>query len=442
MTETSNTFIELHIEELGPIHDSRIVLKPFMVFSGESGTGKSYTALLVHYLYKVVCYEGILDFFNYLKVSYDELLKQLPTKKNKAKEDILYKFTLSRFEQWCNTSAINYLKEMLGNYSLTGKISIKFHGLSSSYIFKYKREIAEMNGENIYSDIITLNGSSSLRLPFRSAEWGKLPFSALFGTYLKTMLQIPQESTFILPPSRGGLVSLSDTGRNAFMSSPGGMYKEFISDFSDLKAAQPKNIDSENTYSKLSQSLIKGKINIKDNDLYYEQAFGEIPITAGAASVKELAPFALMLQKGLVSDYSVMFEEPETNLHPELQIKVADTLAYLLQQGCRFQITTHSHYFLRRINDLIRLDILQHKLSKEEYQSLCDRHHYHPELTIAPRLIGAYYFKRISDTEVKIIVQEAGNGIPFDTFQSVLNHQLKDSSYIYDKMCELDGAAD
>ena len=143
------------------------------------------------------------------------------------------------------------------------------------------------------------------------------------------------------------------------MTAPGGMYKEFISDFSDLKAAQPKNVDAEKHYSQLSQSLIKGKINIKDNDLYYEQAFGEIPITAGAASVKELAPFVLMLQKGLIGDYSVMFEEPETNLHPELQIRVADTLVYLLQQGCRFQITTHSDYFLRRINDLIRLDILK-----------------------------------------------------------------------------------
>lgn len=282
-----------------------------------------------------------------------------------------------------------------------------------------------------------------LRLPYRSSEWGNIPYHLLFNIYLKSFYQIHQRNTLLLPPSRGGLVCLTDTGRGNFQISQGGMYNEFISGLSNLKSATPfKDENAIGEYQTLSQSLIKGKINIKDNDLYYEQAFGEIPITAGAASVKELAPFALMLQKGLVSDYSVMFEEPETNLHPELQIKVADTLAYLLQQGCRFQITTHSDYFLRRINDLIRLDILQHKLSKEEYQSLCDRHHYHPELTIAPRLIGAYYFKRISDTEVKIIVQEAGNGIPFDTFQSVLNHQLKDSSYIYDKMCELDGTAD
>ena len=42
--------IEIQIEQLGPIRDSKIVLKPFMFFSGESGTGKSYTALLIHYI--------------------------------------------------------------------------------------------------------------------------------------------------------------------------------------------------------------------------------------------------------------------------------------------------------------------------------------------------------------------------------------------------------
>lgn len=438
MTETSNTFIELHIEELGPIHDSRIVLKPFMVFSGESGTGKSYTALLVHYLYKILCEMEVAEFFKDLNASFDEQKAQLPDEGG-----VLLEFTLNQFEEWLNEKAVRYVAHMLGNYTLKGRIHVHFEGPKANYKFTYQKEVAEMNGEMMYFDTVTLNDLPPLRLPYRSSEWGNIPYHLLFNIYLKSFYQIHQRNTLLLPPSRGGLVCLTDTGRGNFQISQGGMYNEFISGLSNLKSATPfKDENAIGEYQTLSQSLIKGKINIKDNDLYYEQAFGEIPITAGAASVKELAPFAFMLQKGLVSDYSVMFEEPETNLHPELQIKVADTLAYLLQQGCRFQITTHSDYFLRRINDLIRLDILQHKLSKEKYQSLCDSHHYHPELTISPRLIGAYYFKRISETEVKIIVQEAGNGIPFDTFQSVLNHQLKDSSYIYDKMCELNGAAD
>lgn len=38
--------IRIIIDKLGPITDLEIVFKPFMVFTGESGLGKSYTALL------------------------------------------------------------------------------------------------------------------------------------------------------------------------------------------------------------------------------------------------------------------------------------------------------------------------------------------------------------------------------------------------------------
>ena len=38
--------IRIIIDKLGPITDSEIELKPFMVYTGESGLGRSYTALL------------------------------------------------------------------------------------------------------------------------------------------------------------------------------------------------------------------------------------------------------------------------------------------------------------------------------------------------------------------------------------------------------------
>lgn len=42
--------IRILIDKLGPITNSEITLKPFMVFTGESGLGKSYTAFLVYNL--------------------------------------------------------------------------------------------------------------------------------------------------------------------------------------------------------------------------------------------------------------------------------------------------------------------------------------------------------------------------------------------------------
>lgn len=425
----SNNTIKIHIDHLGPVRNSDLELKPFMVFTGESGTGKSYTALLVHYVYKILCTYECSKFFESIEASFDKHKQQL----SDENDGFLFEFNINLFEEWINQEAVRYVGDSLGSYNLNANVKIKFIGPAENYRFVYKRDILEINGEMSYFDNIQMNDFYPLRLPYNSKEWGELPYSALFRNYLQVVFGIKQTKTFLLPPSRGGLVCLNDVGRGNFLSSKGWMYNEFISNFSDLKSEKP--IDE--AYSELSESLIKGKINIKDDDLYYEQSYGEIPITASAASIKELAPFAIMLQKGLVEQYSVMFEEPETNLHPELQIKTADTLSYLLHKGCRFQITTHSDYILRRINDLIRLDILKKNIDEKEYTDFCDSHNYDSSLNIDKEKIGAFLFKRISENETVIQMQKIDCGIPFDTFQSVLDNQLTDSSYLYDKLSEM-----
>ena len=424
--------IEIYIEELGPIRNSRIELKPFMVFSGESGTGKSYTALLVHYIYKVLCNNGLPAFFMEDTASFDKHKEQLPD----ANQGILYEFTLQEFEAWCSQSVIRYVGEMIGNYSLTGKVSIKFNGLPTDrYRFSYAKEVLERDGEMKYYDTVSMNNGLPLRLPYNSTRWYGLPYATLFIAYIKGIFGIKQESTFLLPPSRGGIVCLNDIGKNALT----GMYKEFMWNLSDLKTSFPKSeVDNEN-YSVLSQKLIDGKINLRNNDLYYEQqSYEEIPIMAGAASIKELAPFVIMLQKGLVGRYSIMFEEPETNLHPELQIKVADLLAFAHQVGSHIQITTHSDYLLRRLNDLIRLDELKTHLSEEEYLSFCQANLYNPEITLPSSAVAALYFEREGEA-VKIRKQEVEDGISFDTFKSAVNKQLLSSVKLSDKLEEIRG---
>lgn len=143
-----------------------------------------------------------------------------------------------------------------------------------------------------------------------------------------------------------------------------------------------------------------------------------IPIMTAASSVKELTPFALMLQKEIVVDYAILFEEPESHLHPEMQIQVTDLLAYILNEGGRLQVTTYNDYFLRRINDLIRLHLLKKKMSEEVYTDFCQQHKLNPDITIPAKKVSAYYFQR-QDTVVKILPQSAEEGIPFDTFSKV-----------------------
>ena len=384
--------IEIQIEQLGPIRDSKIVLKPFMFFSGESGTGKSYTALLVHYIYCLICDNALSDFFKEQGVSYNQLMAEHPD----DEEGVLYEFSLSQLEAWCSKAAVSYLGQMLGNPALKAQISIRFKGVPDHYKYTFKKEVLNLSGDVMdYFDLIQLNNGHSVRVPHRSEKWEAIPLYLLFQISMKTIFGIKQSKTFLLPPSRGALVGLSDTTRWGVMASMG-MYEEFLSDFSVLKAKKIDNTDTRQQYKELSEKMLQGNIQIRDNDLFYEQPSMEvpIPIMAAASSVKELTPFALMLQKGVVAEYSILFEEPESHLHPEMQIKVADLLAYILNEGGRMQVTTHSDYFLRRINDLIRLNLLKNKMGEEEYVAFCEQHGFNPDITISPTKVGAYYFQR------------------------------------------------
>ncbi len=425
--------ITIYIEELGPIRNSEIELKPFMVFSGDSGVGKSYSALLVHYIYRILCNTALSSFFEEIKANYNTLIDQ----HQEDKEGLLFEFSLSQFEKWCNQSAILYLADMLGVSTVSAKISIKFAGLVDHYKFTFKKEELNLPGDEVdYFESVQLNNDSGLRIPYRSRNWDSIPFVVLFRQYLRETYNIIQTDTFLLPPSRGALISLSDVARSSILASVG-MYREFLTDFSNLKARKAEEQFLIDRYSSLSSEMLHGNISMKENDLFYTQSYGEIPITAAASSVKELTPFALMLQKGVIGEYSVLFEEPESHLHPEMQIKVADLLAYISLLDGRIQITSHSDYLLRRINDLIRLDILKNHLSDVDYQVFCEKYHFNPKITLPSSRIGAYFFKYEKEGTVEIITQEVTTGVPFDTFRAVLDNQLANSSALFDKVEEI-----
>ncbi len=74
-----------------------------------------------------------------------------------------------------------------------------------------------------------------------------------------------------------------------------------------------------------------------------------MPVSAAAASVRELGAIYLMLKNIDISVSSILVEEPEAHLHSSKQRLMADVLTVMSNIGASIQITTHSDYFLRRI---------------------------------------------------------------------------------------------
>ena len=51
-----------------------------------------------------------------------------------------------------------------------------------------------------------------------------------------------------------------------------------------------------------------------------------------------------------------MVDEPELNLHPENQRRIAQLFARLVNLGIRVFVTTHSDYIVKELNTLIMLN--------------------------------------------------------------------------------------
>ena len=127
------------------------------------------------------------------------------------------------------------------------------------------------------------------------------------------------------------------------------------------------------------------------SELVYEQARGGTPFPLQKASsmISELAPVILFL-KGLVNpgDFLV-FEEPESHLHPAAQVQMARGIARLVNAGVKVLVTTHSGDFIGQIDNLISMS----NVGEETTKALG----LEPEECLQPEQVSAYGFRIDSD---------------------------------------------
>lgn len=106
-----------------------------------------------------------------------------------------------------------------------------------------------------------------------------------------------------------------------------------------------------------------------------------------ASLVKSLASLALYVRHEARRGHLLIVDEPELNLHPDNQRRVARFLARVARAGVRVLISTHSDYILRELSNLVTLGA-----AGADGKARAAKLGYPSDALLSPSDLGVYFF--------------------------------------------------
>ena len=178
------------------------------------------------------------------------------------------------------------------------------------------------------------------------------------------------------------------------------------------------------------ETVLGGAVSVSS-----EGAIGFAPIGLSAplgihltsSVVKSLAPLVFYLRHLAREGDLLMIDEPELNLHPDNQRKVARVLAKANNRGLKLMMSTHSDYLLREINNLILLS-----RDTKQVREVREKLGYTESELLAPEKVGVYLFKE-SGAEAVPVTEE---GFEVSTIEEEINRMNAVSQQIYAALYE------
>jgi len=397
--------IKIHINELGPVRNQVIELAPVMLFTGESSLGKSYVNFLAYYVFNVFSTARLEHF----------IVDHYP-KGWESKNEITFTIAVSELVKWMKDDVRAFFRYLYHYDKFRCDVDFMFPDPDAIVSFKCTRQGQPKVDNAFYSFETSVDNNTIVNLTMDDEpdrEIGR-SFRSLFCNRIMGKEVV---RTILLPPGRASLLTGDYNTLKA--SSVLGLYDQYLSDNAWINRRILRNIKKEYVdefFVKYIPQLIKGELIYKKDGLYLKTIDGQsVPISAAASSIRELLPLLQFILGGRINNYSVCLEEPEAHLHPEMQVGVADLLAACVQKGVAMQITTHSDYFMQRINQLIKYGIIKDK-DENLYKGICENTGHDVARYLDKREMKTYYFSQSKDGTVITPLDINHNGIPMSTF--------------------------
>ncbi len=182
----------------------------------------------------------------------------------------------------------------------------------------------------------------------------------------------------------------------------------------------------------IERNLLKGKVVIeKGREIgtairFQLNDFKKLNLITSSSMVQQLSAIVLYLKYLAQPGDLVIIDEPESNLHPEAQLKFVEIIAKMINNGIWVIISTHTPYIVDHLNNLLTAYRLIQKANQQAIKEIPIP----PECALDPNFVSAYLFKE--DGTVKSIMEE--QLINWETFGNV-TEQLQG---IYSRLIEIE----
>lgn len=134
--------------------------------------------------------------------------------------------------------------------------------------------------------------------------------------------------------------------------------------------------------------IIGGEYTVTSSDELYYIPQGKrikLSIDESSSAVRSLLDVGFYLRYEARAGDLLMVDEPELNLHPENQRRVARLFARLVNLGIKVFMTTHSDYIIKELNTLI---MLNH--DKPHLKRIAKEKEYQPEELLSSKQVKVY----------------------------------------------------